>query len=458
MRFAALRPSSPLPPMTTATTDPTAPARLVADAICLYCSCMCDDISVTVRGDIVVDVGNACPLGQQWFRTRSQPGRPICTIRGRPATLDEAIDLAARILLSARYPLVYGLGEASCQAQRLAVAIADWIGGTIDTATSYGHAPTIQAFQNQGKSTCTLGEIRHRSDLVVFWGADPAANQPRLLSHLLLDPPGRFVPRGRRGRYVVVVDIQPTATSRRADRLLTIRQGSDYEALWTLRALVQGLPLEPSTVAAQTGVALDDWRDLARLLCRAQYGAILFGMGLMRTGGTYNNCEALLALVRDLNAHTRFVCRSIRQRGNVTGADKVVAWQTGYPFCVNLTRGYPRYNAAEYTTGVALARREPDAVLIVGNDPMPGFTPAALDHLRSLPSIVLSAADGPATASATVSLATSTLGIETGGTVYRMDEVPLALRPILPPRYPSDEQVLTKLESRIRQLILSGAQ
>ncbi len=30
--------------------------------------------------------------------------------------------------------------------------------------------------------------------------------------------------------------------------------------------------------------------------------------------------------------------------GDVTGADSVLCWQTGYPFSVNLGRGYPRYN------------------------------------------------------------------------------------------------------------------
>jgi formylmethanofuran dehydrogenase subunit B len=52
---------------------------------------------------------------------------------------------------------------------------------------------------------------------------------------------------------------------------------------------------------------------------QAQYGAFLFGMGLMRTGGQHLNCEALLLLTREMNRHARFVCGSVRDRGNVTG-------------------------------------------------------------------------------------------------------------------------------------------
>jgi formylmethanofuran dehydrogenase subunit B len=158
----------------------------------------------------------------------------------------------------------------------------------------------------------------------------------------------------------------------------------------------------------------------------------------------------LLRLARDMNQFARFVCRSVRQRGNVTGADKVVAWQTGYPFCVNLSRGYPRYNPGEFNTSTQLTRCEADAAMIVGNDPMPGFTAEARAHLRRIPYIALSAEETDITREAAVSFATAKFGLETGGTVYRMDEVPLALRPALTSPYPNDSEVLRKLEIAVR--------
>jgi formylmethanofuran dehydrogenase subunit B len=36
--------------------------------------------------------------------------------------------------------------------------------------------------------------------------------------------------------------------------------------------------------------------------------------------------------------------------------------------------------------------------------------------------------------------------------VYRMDDVPIRLRPALPSRYPSDEEVLRAILRRIREL------
>jgi formylmethanofuran dehydrogenase subunit B len=426
------------------------PEKTIADALCLQCSCMCDDIGVTVTDNRVKGVRNACSLGEAWFRQARGADRPVCRIRGKEASLEQGLHETARILKAAQYPLIYGFGETTCEAQQAAVKIADWVGGTIDTATSFGHAPSIQAFQNVGKTTCSLGEIRNRSDLVVYWGADPVANQPRLLSRYTVDPAGLFVPQGRTGRYVVVVDIQATATSERADLFLQIKPQSDFECLWTLRALAGDLNPAADRVFEQTGIELAVWQTLMDRMKQAQYGALLFGMGLMQTRGYRNNCEALLQLGRDLNRHARWVCRSVRQRGNVTGADKVVAWQTGYPFCVNLSRGYPRYNPGEYNTSVQLARGEADAALIVGNDPMPDFTPAAREHLRRIPYIALSADETDIAREATVSFATAKFGLETGGTVYRMDEVPLALRPVLESPYPSDAEVLRELEIMVR--------
>jgi formylmethanofuran dehydrogenase subunit B len=413
---------------------------------------MCDDITLTVAENRVTHVQNACPLGQAWFMQPEDTSRPICRVDGREAPLAEGIAAAAELLTSARYPLIYGFGETTCEAQQRATAIADWIGATIDTATSFGHAPSIMAFQNVGKATCSLGEIKNRSDLIIFWGADPAANQPRLLSKHTLDAPGMFLKDARRSRTCVVIDIQPTKTSALADRFVQIRPGSDFEALLTLRMLAKGQTPDAALVEASTGVPLAEWEALFEAMRGAQYGAILFGMGLMRTGARHNSCDQLLRLVREMNDHTRFVCRSVRQRGNVTGADKVVAWRTGYPFCVNLSRGYPRYNAQEYTTAVTLARREADVALVVGNDPMPDFTPESHAHLASIPVIALSADETPLTRSAKISFATSRFGLATGGTVYRMDEVPMALRPAIVSRYPSDVEVLAQLEQAVRAM------
>ena len=117
----------------------------------------------------------------------------------------------------------------------------------------------------------------------------------------------------------------------------------------------------------------------------AKFGVILFGMGLTMTRGKHLNSEALLSLARDMNAYTRFVAKPMRGHGNVTGADNVVTWQTGYPFGVNMSRGYPRFNPGEYTSSDTLARGEADAALLIACDPMGNFSQPARERLKSIP-------------------------------------------------------------------------
>ncbi len=435
-------------------TEPAPPqARTtVSDATCTFCGCVCDDIDMVVEDGRIVEARNACVLGKAWFLNHHEDGRPACLIEGRPALVAEGIERAAGILTAARYPIVYGLSDTTCEAQRKAVAIADWIGGTVDTTTSVCHGPSGMAFQSVGEVTATLGEIRHRADLIIYWGGNPAESHPRHFTKYTLMPKGLFVPRGRKDRTCVVVDVRKTKSAKAADIFLSIRPRKDFEALWTLRALAKGLAMDAVLVEAETGVPLAAWQDLMERMKRARFGVLFFGMGLTMTRGKHLNSEALLALARDMNDYTRFVCKPVRGHGNVTGADNVLSWRTGYPFGVNLSRGYPRFNPGEYTTADILARREADAALIISADPMANFSQPAREHLASIPYIALDPKETPTTRQAAVAFTPAPYGISAPGTVYRMDDVPLPLRPAIPSRYPSDYEILSRLEARIREL------
>ena len=147
------------------------------------------------------------------------------------------------------------------------------------------------------------------------------------------------------------------------------------------------------------------------------------------------------------------MAKPVRGHGNVTGADNVVSWQTGFPFGVNFSRGYPRFNPGEFTSVDLLTRREADAALIIASDPADNFPKAAIEHLRRIPVITLDPKATPTTQLAQVAFTTATYGINVSGTVYRMDDVPITLRPAFESPYPSDEQVLTAIRDRVRALL-----
>ena len=68
-----------------------------------------------------------------------------------------------------------------------------------------------------GQVSSTLGEVRDRADLVVFWDVDPVATHPRHFERYSVEPLGRFVDRGRGGRMVVVIGQEMTATAAASD-------------------------------------------------------------------------------------------------------------------------------------------------------------------------------------------------------------------------------------------------
>ena len=426
--------------------------KIVKDDTCTFCGCVCDDIDLKVDGEQIVEAKRACVLGKAWFFNHEVDQRPSCLVDGQPATVDEGVERAARILAEARYPIIYGLSDTTCEAQRVAVGIGDWIGGTVDTTTSVCHGPPGIAFQGVGEVTCSLGEIANRGDMIIFWGSNPAESHPRHFTKYSLMPKGMFVPNGRKDRTCVLVDVRRTKSSKAADIFLQIKPRKDFEALWTLRALAQDVELDADQVESETGVPLATWQDLMQRMKQARFGVMLFGMGLTMTRGKHLNSEALLALVRDMNAHTRFVAKPMRGHGNVTGADNVVSWRTGYPFGVNMSRGYPRFNPGEYTTADTLARGEADAAMIIASDPMANFSQAAREHLASIPYIALDPKETPTTRAAAVAFTTATYGINVPGTVYRMDDVPIPLRPAFDAPHPSDLDVLRGIERRVRQL------
>jgi formylmethanofuran dehydrogenase subunit B len=110
---------------------------VVKNATCTFCGCVCDDMELHVDGDRIVKAKNACSLGESWFRNHTaEHAYPDALIDGKEASLDEAIAAAADYLYDADMPLVYGLSNVTCEAQREAVALTEMIGGVVDSHTS----------------------------------------------------------------------------------------------------------------------------------------------------------------------------------------------------------------------------------------------------------------------------------------------------------------------------------
>ncbi len=428
--------------------------KIVKDATCTFCGCVCDDMELTVDLDEhrITKAKKACVLGRAWFYEHTLEDRPVVLIDGKEASLEEGIETAAQILVDAKFPITYGLSDSPCEAQRVAVDIMDTINGNIDTTTSVCHGPSGMAFQGVGESTATLGEIKNRADFVIYWGGNPAESHPRHFTKYAVTPKGMYIPNGKKDRTVVLVDVRKTPSTPVADIFVQIKPGKDFEVIWALRALVKGKKISEN-IEKETGVSRELLDDLVNRMKNAQYGVLFLGMGLTMTRGRHFNSGAIYSLAADLNEYTHFVAKPVRGHGNVTGADNVVSWQTGYPFGVNFNRGYPRFNPGEFTTSDVLARGETDAAMIIASDPASNFSKKAIEHLKKIPVITLDAKETHTTKISKVRFAVATYGINTGGTVYRMDDVPISLRPAFDSPFPTDQEVLEGIRSYVKELL-----
>jgi formylmethanofuran dehydrogenase subunit B len=421
------------------------------DVVCPFCGCLCDDLEVTIEDGEIASVKNACAVSRSKFMNHGENRIETTTVDGKAVDYEEAVEAAAKILATARRPLVYGLSSTECVAIGKAVELAEIVGGVIDNTSSVCHGPTILALQQVGESKTTLGEVKNRADLIVFWGSNPTEAHLRHIIRYSVMPKGMYTPEGRKSRYVVAVDVRETRMTRVADEFLKVEPGKDFELLLALRAAVRGAEVQADQVA---GVPKEKIKALAGRMKAAKMGIIFFGLGLTQSDGRHMNIDAAVGLVAELNHHTKFLLTPMRGHYNVAGANTVTTWQTGYPYAVDFARGYPRYNPGEYTSVDLLAKGEADAALIIASDPGATFPADAARRLAQIPVVTLDQKVTPTTMLSKVVIPVATAGLEAEGTAYRMDGVPLRLKKVVEPHngVRSDAEVLEMIIERVRAL------
>lgn len=475
---------------------------VTSDIVCPFCGCLCDDLEIHKQGNRIVKVKNACAIGEAKFLSHSHH-RTTPLIREDDklieTTWERAIQRAAEILVDASYPLLYGWSSTNCESIKRGIELAEEVGGVIDNTSTVCHGPSVLSIHDIGISSCTLGQLRHRADLVVYWGSNPWDSHPRHVERYTMFSEGRFqesswnryvtssrirqiqkrsqrvskIAKGipepqqieptrevtrslpptmfQKKRKMIVVDVRKTRSADIADFFLQVNPNSDYEILQTLRMIVRD---EYPDVEEVAGIPVELLEDIVDLLINCDLGVLFFGLGLTMSTGKHRNIDAALNLVRDLNQRTKFLIMPMRGHFNVTGANIVSTWQTGYPYAVDFSKGYPQYNPGETSAVDILSRGESDAALVIASDPVSNFPKAAVHNLLTKPLIAIDPIETPTSVVADVVLPSTFIGVETEGTVYRMDHVPLPLHKVVdPPQHLlSDEIILQKILQQVRRL------
>ncbi len=423
---------------------------------CSYCGNNCDDITYLLKDKKIVGIRHACRLGASKVINDEDQRLLNPMIRNQDNILEEttwdvALDKTAKLLAGSVRPLLYGWGETSVEAIKEGIKIAQLTGSVIDNQSTICHGASIQAFQNIGHPVMTLGEVKNRSDVIIYVGTNPMDDHPRHLSRYTAFPKGFFRPNGREDRTIITIDPKYTNTAKVSDHSIQFNMNEDYSFFNALRMVIRGKKLDVEEVA---GVKVEKIYKLAQIMKNAENGALFFGLGVTQGESKQRNVDIIIQLIEDLNSYSKWSMLPMRGFFNVNGFNVAMTSETGYPYGVDFARGYPRYTIGETTTIDLLNRRELDFFMSVAADPVIQFPGYSVKHLASIPVVQIDTHWGPYTELADIVLPSTRIGLETEGTAYRMDSIPIYMKKVVeePENCHSDQWILSQLYKRIENL------
>jgi formylmethanofuran dehydrogenase subunit B len=259
---------------------------------------------------------------------------PIATMRGQPVEREDARREAARLLATARCPVIAGLGTCAAGAED-AVDLARACGGVLDHSYSDALLRDLGAMREYGWIVATPLLARARADTVLLVGAG--------LDGFALPP-------------------RPTLDPRTERRVLRLGPENLLLKLSVLRALAAGRPVARG---ADPG---DEMGRLAQALRAARYGVAVWSGNTM----TEIEIEALCGLVSDLNAATRWAGLPLAPPNNARGVAETLAWTTGFPTRISFARGRAEHDPVRFDARRMVESGEADvAVWVQALEPGP---------------------------------------------------------------------------------------
>jgi formylmethanofuran dehydrogenase subunit B len=382
--------------------DPAGTDADLDSAVCAGCGCLCDDVAVRFRGHEAVEVERACTTGEAWLRSLG-PLATCAQLRGKAASIDDAIDAAVKQISGSRAPAVLGLHGLTVEAMREAVALARTIEAPLFPCPSISGA-ALRSGIDAPECTATLGEVRNTADLILFWRADPDRTHPRHLERYSFEPP--LLGGGKRVLVVAGAGADNVTARRAAETISLPAEEARFEAdLMVVRGL--RLLLERGTDPHLDARAAQATASLRRRIEASRHAHIFLGGGAASSPALWNAFNLLAARAREKH---RITISALPAPGNLRGALEVLTWSTG--------------SARPLTTSERLLENDgADLILALGMDPtaLPAETRKGYDRAQR---VVVSGIDDPAAA---VAIRVPGLDPRLAATVARSDGILLTL-------------------------------
>jgi formylmethanofuran dehydrogenase subunit B len=426
---------------------------------CTGCSLLCDDIIIRSDGLFIDEVVGTCLKGKEHFDQITAKNRLLHPLIRKQDKLeksswDEAYDKVLDLLKAAKNPLLYGFSTSSCEAQLKGMELAKELNGFISSNATICQGRVLEASKDTGLTLTSITEMINKADLIISWGANVVESIPRLLNKILFSR-GKFRMTGREIKTFVIIDPVQTASfgvMGVRDIALKIEPNKDIELIRLLKeecCEVGSIP--PKGVA---GIDSDDLKRLLLHLTGAEYGVILVGQALLTPHEDFDLLKEFLELIELIQSKQEKGRLSLILLGghyNMAGFDHVSLANFGMNGSLQF-KNNERVDSEENLVS-KIESENFDISIFVGTDPISHLPYNLSKKILKHPIIVIDNKQSATVDIADIVLPSSITGIENGGIVIRLDQVPIQLQKIVnsPNKIPSDEEILTNLLNKFHQ-------
>jgi formylmethanofuran dehydrogenase subunit B len=294
-------------------------------ATCPACGLLCDDVLIENNNNKIKVLTRSCEKAIAFFEQPLRQGlndKVSPQINGKPATLQQAIAHAAKLIKVSQQPLFAGLST-DVQGFRATYNLAQRTNGSLQHMNVQSSARNMKVLQSAGWQTTTLTEVKNRADVIVCFG-DIAKHNPRFFERFV-NVDGMFVK--AKQREIIFIGEKNVKNDALQPSIHAACRAVDLpEITLVLRALVGGKKLKATQVA---GIQVSDLQTIADKLKTAKYAVLAWvakDLDFPHAELTIQNITETVAI---LNQTTRAAGLPLGGSDGDTTANNANTWLSG---------------------------------------------------------------------------------------------------------------------------------
>jgi formylmethanofuran dehydrogenase subunit B len=373
---------------------------------CPACGLLCDDVNTnTVK----------CLKSIAFF---NQPiGQKLAQIKGKSASIDEAINAACALLKQSKQPLFAGLST-DIEGFRAVNALALKTNGDMQHMNHASTQRNMRVLQSSGWQTTTLTEVKNHADLIVCIGSNIVNHNPRFFERYI-ETDGMFAGGNICNREVIYIGAD---NAPKGANVLPCSEERLPEVLAVLQALLLNKALRINKIA---GINIIQLQNLADRLKTAKYSVLTWVSKDFSCKHAELTIGKITQIVATLNQTTRASGLPVGGSDGDTSVNYMHAWLNGVIINCEEVHGY---DALVWVNSFNADKLPPcnAPTIVLGNSNM---------HFAQAPDVFISIA---------------TPGLDCNGGLFRVDgSVTLPLKKTRESNLPTLAEVLQKIEGAL---------